>query len=66
MKGFNTKLSIPQILFSAAFAATILTISSSLVLWDNGIIEFVFAFLVFMVGVAISKMIFKDGARNEN
>lgn len=66
MKGFNSKLSTPQVLFSAAFAATILTIFSSMANWQSEVIKFVFAFVVFMVGVMISKMIFKDEANNRN
>lgn len=66
MRRFNSKLSAPQVLFSAAFAATVLTILTSMADWDNGVIKFAFAFVVFMVGVMISKMIFKDGASNRN
>ncbi|AQQ53155.1 hypothetical protein B0X71_08670 [Planococcus lenghuensis] len=66
MRGFNSKLSIPQVLFSAAFAATILTIFSSMADWENRVIKFVFAFMVSMGGVMISKIIFKDEASNRN
>ena len=62
MKGFDLKLSTPQVLFSATFAATILTIFSSMADWQNEVIKFVFAFVVFMVRVMISKRIFKDEA----
>ena len=62
MKGLSAKLTLPQLLFTAAFSATILTIVHSLTEWSNSVFEFLFAFLVFWIGVVVSRLIFKEEA----
>ena len=56
----NAKLNTPQIIFTSAFAATILTIISSFVEWDKSIYMGLLAGIITMVGEAFAKIIFKD------
>lgn len=56
----NKKLSIPQILFTAFFVATLITVSDSFIEWDKPIYHGIYAGVLFIVGVVIAKVIFKD------
>ena len=54
----NAKFNTPQIIFTAAFAATILTVVS-FVEWDKSIYTGLFAGIITIVGAVFSKIIFK-------
>jgi hypothetical protein len=56
----NKKLSIPQILFTAFFVATSITVSDSFIEWDKPIYHGIYAGVLFIVGVVFAKVIFKD------
>ena len=56
----NAKLNTPQIIFTSAFAATILTIVSSFVEWDKSIYMGFLAWIITIVGGVFAKIIFKD------
>ena len=56
----NAKLNTPQIIFTSAFAATILTIVNSFVEWDKSIYMGLLAGIITMVGGVFAKIIFKD------
>ena len=56
----NMKLNTPQIIFTAAFAATILTVASSFVEWDKSIYMGLLAGIITIVGGVFAKIIFKD------
>jgi intracellular septation protein A len=56
----NKKLSIPQILFTAFFVATLTTVSDSFIEWGKPIYHGIYAGILFIVGVVIAKMLFKD------
>ena len=56
----NTKATIPQIIFSSAFVATVLTVVDSYVEWDKSIYSGLFAGLMTLVGFVFAKTIFKD------
>ena len=56
----NAKLNTPQIIFTSAFAATILTVVSSFIEWDKSIYSSLFAGIVTIVGAAFAKIIFKE------
>ena len=56
----NAKFNTPQIIFTAAFAATILTVVSSFIEWDKSIYTGLFAGIITIVGGVFSKIIFKD------
>ena len=56
----NAKLNTPQIIFTSAFAATILTIISSFVEWDKSIYMGLLAGIITIVGGVFAKIIFKD------
>lgn len=60
MLNINKKLSIPQILFTAFFVATLITVSDSFIEWDKPIYHGIYAGALFIVGVVIAKVIFKD------
>lgn len=56
----NTKLNTPQILLTAAFVATAVTIVDSFAEWDKAIYEGLLAAVMTFVGAAFAKIIFKD------
>ena len=55
----NTKATIPQIIFSSAIVATILTVVDSYVEWDKSIYAGLFAGLMTLVCIVFAKTIFK-------
>jgi hypothetical protein len=54
------KLNTPQIIFTSAFVATIVTVASSFIEWDKQIYTGIFAGITTIVGAVIAKIIFKD------
>ncbi|MCM3729864.1 hypothetical protein M3226_30535 [Neobacillus cucumis] len=60
MLNINKKLSIPQIIFTAFFVATFMTVSDSFIEWDNSIYHGIYAGILSIVGGVIAKVIFKD------
>lgn len=56
----NAKLNTPQIIFTSAFVATILTIVSFFVEWDKSIYMGLLAGIITIVGGVFAKIIFKD------
>ncbi|QFK72397.1 hypothetical protein F7984_14675 [Pradoshia sp. D12] len=56
----NAKLNTPQIIFTSAFVATILTVVDSFVDWDKSIYRGLFAGIMTIVGAVFAKIIFKD------
>ncbi|MBT2701185.1 hypothetical protein J7E79_28285 [Bacillus sp. ISL-40] len=54
------KLNKPQIIFTSAFVATIVTVASSFIEWNKQIYAGIFAGITTIVGAVFAKMIFKD------
>lgn len=54
------KLNTPQIIFTSAFVATIVTVASSFIEWDKQIYAGIFAGISTLVGAVFAKIIFKD------
>ena len=61
----NKKLTIPQILLSAAILATIMTIADSMIEWEKKIHAGIFAFLTSIVAAKIAQLIIKDEPAEE-
>ena len=60
MLNINKKLSSSQILFTAFFVATLNTVSDSLIVWGKPMYHGIYAGVLFIFGVVIAKVIFKD------
>ena len=60
MFNLNKKMSIPQILFAAFFVATLTTVSDSFIEWGKPVYHGIYAGALFIVGVVIAKVIFRD------
>lgn len=56
----NARFSTPQIIFTAAFVATIQTFVTPFAEWDKSVYTALFAGILFIVGAGVAKIIFKD------
>ena len=54
------KLNTQQLLFTGFFAATVMTVFNSTINWDKRIYAGAIAFIITIVGSALSKMFIKD------
>ena len=61
----NKKLTIPQILLSAAILATIMTIADSMIEWESKLYAGIFAFLTAIVAGKIAQLIIKGEPEEE-
>ena len=61
----NKKLTIPQILLSAAILATIMTIADSMIEWKSKIYAGIFAFLTAIVAGMIAQLMIKGEPAEE-
>ena len=61
----NKKLTIPQILLSAAILATIMTIADSMIEWESKLYAGIFAFLTAIVAGMIAQLIIKGEPEEE-
>jgi uncharacterized transporter YbjL len=60
MEKLKMKLNIPQIILMCVFAATVVTISNSLIDWDERIYAGIFAGLTTIIGGLLAKVIIRD------
>ncbi|TDL76161.1 hypothetical protein [Peribacillus frigoritolerans] len=60
MEKLKMKLNIPQVILMSFFAATVVTISNSLIDWDKKIYAGIFAGLTTIVGGILAKVIIRD------
>lgn len=56
----SKKMSIPQILFTAILIAVLNTVSDSFIEWDKPLYYGTYSGVVFIFGVVIAKIIFKN------
>ena len=61
----NKKLTIPQILLSAAILATIMTIADSMIEWESKLYAGIFAFLTAIAAAKIAQLIIKGEPEEE-
>lgn len=54
------KLNTPQIVFTSAFVATIVTVVNSYIEWDKQIYAGIFAGITTIIAAVFSKLIFKE------
>ncbi|WP_191562464.1 hypothetical protein [Metabacillus idriensis] len=60
MEKLKMKLNIPQIILMSFFVATVVTISNSLIDWDQRIYAGIFAGLTTIIGGILAKVIIRD------
>jgi intracellular septation protein A len=55
----NKKLNIPQLLITAFCVVTLITVSNAFIEWGSPIYRGMFAGGLFIVGIVVSKLIYK-------